>query len=606
MGQPEENKERGNWASSKDYILSLAGYAVGLGNIWRFPYLCFRNGGGAFLIPYLVMVSLVGVPLFFLESSLGQFTSSGFLTLYNVAPMFRGVGYAKMLVNLLASGYYGMVVGYPLIFFVHSFSASLPWASCDNYWNTALCITPGEGEDSRLSINSSAFFADNNRVFSADEFFHHKVLSISNGIEEPGRLLWPLVLASFVVWAVTFLSIFKGIKILGKVVWFTATFPLVMLVVLFVRGVTLPGAGDGILYYIVPDFYQLSQPRVWCDAAVQVFFSLGTGWGTVTTMSSFSRFKNNSLRDALLVPFVNSFVSIFAGFVVFSVLGFLSLEMDIGIEYVTTAGPALAFVTYPQALALLPMPALWSVLFFLMLFFLGIDSAFVQMEATVVSIVDAFPKMRSQRGWVSFGVCGFIFLVSLLCCTEGGIYVLHLMDNYTVTLSLLTASICELAVFSYIYGGGRLIRDFEMMLGKQLSVFWYCTWMVATPLILVSIFSSAVSVDGQLVYKDYIFPFWTSIAGWSTAVFALLAIPVYIIYYLVTAKGSLPRRLWSGITPSLAWGPALEHHRQDWREYCARYPLLHRYFHRNFDCRPKQPEVAASPEELTAMDTKPV
>ncbi|MPC18483.1 Sodium- and chloride-dependent neutral and basic amino acid transporter B(0+) [Portunus trituberculatus] len=171
MGQ-DENKQRGNWASSKDYFLSLAGYAVGLGNMWRFPYLCYRNGGGAFLIPYLVMVSLVGLPLFFLESSVGQFTSSGLLTLYNVAPMFRGVGYAKMLVNLIASGYYGMVVAYPLVFLVYSFSSTVP------------CF---------------------------------KILGLSNGIHEPGTLVWSLVVASAIVWGVTFLSIFKGVKVLGKV-----------------------------------------------------------------------------------------------------------------------------------------------------------------------------------------------------------------------------------------------------------------------------------------------------------------------------------------------------------------------------------------------------
>ncbi|XP_063869665.1 sodium- and chloride-dependent glycine transporter 2-like [Scylla paramamosain] len=610
MGQ-DENKHRGNWASSKDYFLSLAGYAVGLGNMWRFPYLCYRNGGGAFLIPYLIMVSLVGVPLFFLESSVGQFTSSGLLTLYSVAPMFRGVGYAKMLVNLLASGYYGMVVAYPLVFLVYSFATTVPWSSCDNYWNTAHCFIPGESEESRLTLldklnASNLMQGDDNLVFPADEFFHYKILGLSEGIHEPGALVWSLVGASAIVWGVTFLSIFKGVKVLGKVVWFTATFPLLMLVVLFLRGVTLPGAINGISYYIVPNFSKLGEPMVWCDAAVQVFFSLGTGWGTVPTMASFNRFKNNCLRDALLVPLVNSFASIFAGFVVFSVLGFLSMAMGVSVEDVTTAGPALAFVTYPQALALLPLPSMWSVLFFLMLFFLGIDSAFVQMEATVVSIIDAFPNLRPRRGWVSLSVCASIFVTSLACCTQGGFYVLQLLDRYSVSLSLLTAAICELAVFSYVYGSGRLIRDFEMMLGRKLSVFWYCMWVVVTPLILVSIFGSAVSVDSELVYKGYFYPAWTQVVGWGTAVIPLLAIPTYAIYYLLTTKGSFFQRVWSGVNPSLVWGPALEHHREEWIDYCACNPLLHRYFHRDFDCRHKQTVAVVNSGELSPMETKSV
>ncbi|KAG0721117.1 Sodium- and chloride-dependent GABA transporter 2 [Chionoecetes opilio] len=468
----DENKQRGNWSSNTEYVLSLAGYAVGLGNMWRFPYLCYKNGGGAFLIPYLVMVTLVGIPLFFLESALGQFTSTGFLTLYNVAPMFRGIGYAKMLINLIASGYYGMVVAYPLVFIVYSFASSVPWASCDNPWNTAHCFTP---QDRNAS---------------------HKILGLSEGIGQPGSLVWSLVLASAIVWAVTFLSIFKGIKVLGKVVWFTATFPLVMLVVLFVRGVTLPGAGHGISYYIVPNFSKLGEPMVWCDAAVQVFFSLGTGWGTVTTMSSFSRFKNNCLRDALLVPLINSMASIFAGFVVFSVLGFLSIEMGTTISEVTTAGKTrLGLRHVPSSLRMLPMPTLWSVLFFLMLFFLGIDST-------------------------------------------GGFYVLQLLDRYSVSLGLLTATICELVVFSYVYGAGHLMRDFEMMLGKELSSFWYCTWMVVTPLVLVCIFGSTFSMESYLSYQGYIYPAWAHVVGWGTAVFSLLAVPTYLIFYLLTTKDS--------------------------------------------------------------------
>ncbi|XP_050721777.1 sodium- and chloride-dependent glycine transporter 2-like [Eriocheir sinensis] len=608
MGQ-DENKQRGNWSSNKDYILSLAGYAVGLGNLWRFPYLCYKNGGGAFLIPYLVMVVLVGVPLFLLESAVGQFSSSGFITLFSVSPMFRGVAYTKVLVNLIASSYYGMVVAYPVVFLVYSLGSSVPWESCDHPWNTPHCFTPGEGEGTRLSLLDSlnASSAQHDKlVFPADDFFHNKVLQISGGIGEPDGMVWYLVGASALVWCSALLCIIKGVKVLGKVVWFTATFPLVMLVILFARGVTLPGAWIGISYYIVPDFNRLLEPGVWVDAAVQVFYSFGAGWGTIPTMSSFSRFNNNCIRNSIIVPIINASTSIFAGFVVFSVLGFLSRELGTSVAEVTTAGPALAFVTYPQALAFMPMPSLWSLLFFLMLFFLGIDSAFVQMESLVVALVDAFPKLRSRRGLVALSVCLVIFLGSFFCCTRGGFYVLQLLDKYSVAPSLLPAAICEVLVLCYVYGGGRLIRDFEMMLGRELSVFWYICWVVLTPMILGAMFISTMGMGIDISYRGYVFPYWTHVLGWAIAVVCVLAIPVYIIYYLLSAKGTLSQRLWTGFTPSPSWGPALEHHRQEWMEYCALHPLPNRFFHRDCDCRSRKSrkEEVLSPEELTAMTVK--
>ncbi|XP_037773970.1 sodium- and chloride-dependent GABA transporter 1-like, partial [Penaeus monodon] len=339
------------------------------------------------------MLMLVGLPLFLLESAVGQFSSSSCLTLYSVAPAFKGIGFSSLLVTLIASTYYSVVVAYPLVYLFHSFSSQLPWASCDNYWNSPRCA---------LSATTNFTNSTETAVSAADEFFHNRVLEISSNIDDPGGFVWPIVNTTLFVWTFVFLCVFRGVKVVGKVVWFTSSFPFLMLIILFIRGVTLPGAWDGIYYYIYPDFSKLGDLKVWADAAVQIFFSIGTGWGSLATMGSFNKFRNNCLRDALFVPVLNCATSFFAGFVVFSVLGFMAHKTGTSVENVTAAGPALAFITYPEALSLMPFAPLWSVLFFLMLFFLGIDSIFVQIENLVMSVVDEFPVLRTKKGWVTF------------------------------------------------------------------------------------------------------------------------------------------------------------------------------------------------------------
>ena len=135
-----EDKTRGFWASKTEFILSCLGYAIGIGNVWRFPYLCYRNGGGAFLIPYLFMLFLCGIPLFFMEICLGQFAGTGCISIFKIAPIFKGLGYAIVVVNFICTTYFSIIISYPILFFVKSFYTPLPWVDCNNSWNTKRCL----------------------------------------------------------------------------------------------------------------------------------------------------------------------------------------------------------------------------------------------------------------------------------------------------------------------------------------------------------------------------------------------------------------------------------------------------------------------------------
>ncbi|XP_033208703.1 sodium- and chloride-dependent glycine transporter 1-like [Belonocnema kinseyi] len=563
-----ENSEpaRGKWANKTEFLLSCAGYAIGIGNVWRFPYLCYRNGGGAFLVPYLLMLFLCGIPLFFMESSMGQFGSTGCITLFRMSPIFKGAGFAIVIVNFICTMYYNVVIAYPLLFLAKSISSKLPWEDCENPWNTPNCLKlGGDIEVHRNASKTGTVKA----TTPADEFFHNHILQISSGISEIGGIVWPVFTCNVISWIIVFFCICNGVKTVGKVVYFTATFPFLILFVLLIRGVTLPGATDGILFYIYPQWSQLTNLKVWADAAIQIFFSLGPGWGGIVNMASYNSFGNNNRLDSIFVPILNCGTSIFAGFVVFSVLGFMSYKTGVPVSSVATAGPGLAFVTYPEAITMLPFPQIWAVLFFLMLYLLGMDSCFVQIEAIISSVTDAYPKLRNYKLLVTATSLFIMFLGSIIFVTNGGMYILQMFDWYSASISVISICFVEVLVVGWTYGCDNFVRDVEFMTGAKLNFWWPLCWKYITPTILAFIFVTAIVFNTRITYNGIDYPEWAIAMGWCSCLVSMLCIPGYAIYYLFSKKGTFKDRLSLGTNPSNVWGPADPADRKEW-ENCVR------------------------------------
>ncbi|XP_042347246.1 sodium- and chloride-dependent creatine transporter 1-like [Plectropomus leopardus] len=261
--------ERETWTRQMDFIMSCVGFAVGLGNVWRFPYLCYKNGGGVFLIPYLLFIFVGGIPIFFLEIALGQFMKAGSINVWNIAPLFKGLGYASMVIVFFCNTYYIMVLAWGFYYLIKSFNSTLPWSTCDNEWNTPNCIEIFRHEDCKNGSLANITISGNMTCAElADarspiiEFWENKVLNISSGLEETGQFNWEVMLCLMAVWVMVYFCVWKGVKSTGKIVYFTATFPYVVLIILLVRGVTLPGAYDGIMYYIKPDWSKLEEAQV--------------------------------------------------------------------------------------------------------------------------------------------------------------------------------------------------------------------------------------------------------------------------------------------------------------------------------------------------------
>ncbi|XP_060517059.1 sodium- and chloride-dependent glycine transporter 1 [Cylas formicarius] len=561
----KQNADREQWANKTEYILSALGYCIGIGNVWRFPYLCYRSGGGAFLVPYLIMLFFCGVPLFFMESSLGQFSNTGCITIFRISPLFKGAGIAVVVVNLVVTTYFVTLYSYPLLFLFYSFNSTLPWTECNNRWNTEACVKlhARNEDESIVSPNSSVVITM--LKTSADEFFNNEVLHVSESIDELGSVVWPLFGCNLLGWIATYLCLSRGIKSVGKAVYFSATFPFVILFVLLVRGVTLPGAWDGIYFYIYPQWDQLTNFKIWCDAAVQIFFSLGPGWGGIVNMASYNNFNNNNKADSILIALCNSGTSIFAGFVVFSIIGFMSHQTGLPLSSVATGGPGLVYVTYPEAISMLPWPNLWAILFFLMLFFLGLDSAFVSIEAIVTSITDAYPKLRVHKNRIILLSSAVLWLFSTIYTTNSGIYWLTIMDYYSASISVVLICFVEVIIVGWIYGVRNFASDIEFMINDKISWFWRISWKITAPLILGVMFVILLQYNTRASYNAREFPQWAIDIGWISCLSSIVWIPAYMGYHLLyNESGDLFDRIKASVTPRHDWGPAKEEDRIRW------------------------------------------
>ncbi|KAG1710471.1 Sodium- and chloride-dependent glycine transporter 1 [Nymphon striatum] len=826
--------ERGNWTGKLDFLLSCIGYAVGLGNVWRFPYLCYRNGGGAFLIPYVIMLIFVGIPIFFMELSIGQYGQLGPLTLFkNMTPLFKGLGYAMMIATALVAIYYNMIIAWTFFYLFDSFRTDVQWQYCDHDFNTNNCFSDrdykscigGENgstflnrtcfnanvsqllnlssipQDQRVSapeeylkyvhfINSSnwgvlgwrneathfyniseisdaeydysvrvtaqlrdaiydqcsgEYFENDDELYEAKKsitkdrlaFFKQKrdrlitqlnehgklmldlasekgasswltalplksfgyvlnqqefadalalrynfqikdvakvcvcgevnsvnhclickkggyvslrhnwvrdtiskllvnvkckdvqiephllstrgyqlpsgsvtadqarldisarsvwnmlgraffdvrvfhapapsnmnksipqikyMLAKSSGLGEIGEIRWQLACCLLLAWMVIFFCLIKGIKSSGRVVYFTATFPYIVLFILFIRGVTLEGAYEGIKFYMVPKWDKLSDIGVWNDAAVQIFYSLSVAGGGLITLSSYNKFNNNVLRDTLIVCFANCLTSVFAGFVIFSVLGFMSVQLGVAVEDVVKDGPGLAFIAYPDAISRMPISPLWAILFFLMLFTLGLDSQFAIVENLLTAVMDEVPKSRKYKSLVVFIICVLGMILGLPLTTNGGIYVLDLMDNYAAGWPYLFCGMVECILIGHFYGIGNFFEDVKQMIGWSPSMVTksHLTVLFVTisPTLIGIILILSWAQYTPLKSGDYTFEPWGNGIGFIMSFVPILLIPGIAIYQLIwTHKDlSLKDRFKLLTTPTDVWRKAAKAH----------------------------------------------
>ncbi|XP_034255011.1 sodium-dependent proline transporter-like isoform X1 [Thrips palmi] len=592
--------ERGSWGSRWEFLLSCVGLSVGIGNVWRFPYLAYQNGGGAFLIPYLIMMALAGKPMYFLELAMGQFGGVGPLAMWNCCPIAKGVGCAMVTVSLVVCIYYNVIMSYTVYYMVASFASEVPWSKCDPAWaDMATCYvrntegTNGTNTTTGRNPNETA-----GKETASLQYWERHVLHLSDGIENMGPVKGDLAACLLFSWCIVVMCLVKGIKTSGKVVYFAATFPYVILFTLLITGLCQEGAWSGVAYFLMPTWNKLLDIQVWQAAAGQMFFSLSVSMGGLIMYSSYNDFRNNVYRDALVVSVMDTLTSIISGTVTFSILGAMAHDLGVPIQEVVKEGPGLAFVAYPEALLRLPFPQLWAVLFFLMLFVLGLDSEFALLENVLTSISDEFTVLRTHKLMFCIGTALFCYVVGLSCITHGGNYVLTLMDVYGGGIAVLFIAIVECCSLVWIYGLNRLCGDLEFMLGYKPGFYWRITWGFFAPIILSVIFIYSLVDYKPLKYEDYDYPDWADALGWMLALASMIQIPFWAVVQVARQKGTLKEKLLQSLVPNDDWGPSdlslTAEYRAHLKNNSPTTIPLHSVVHHNDNAPPTQPKEPPS------------
>lgn len=262
---------------------------------------------------------------------------------------------------------------------------------------------------------------------------------------------------------------------------------------------SLPGAGKGLKVLFTPDFSVLLDPNVWMDAAGQIFYSLGPGLGALICYGSYNPIKNNSLKDSMFISIVNCSTSLFAGIVVYSILGFREHTTGTAVKNVE-GGPGLAFVAYTTAVAEMPLPQLWSVAFFFMMVLLALNSEFGMVEGCVTPLRDFEFFKKIPREVLCLVLCCIMFLIGLPMCCRNGLYVFNLWDNYSVTIPLLMVGLAECLALVWVYGLPRFMKDIQYMTGSEPGLFWRVCWKVVSPLFLAVILCT--SLIKKMIYPE--------------------------------------------------------------------------------------------------------
>ncbi|XP_070972770.1 sodium-dependent neutral amino acid transporter B(0)AT2 [Oncorhynchus clarkii lewisi] len=584
----EDDAARPAWNSKLQYILAQVGFSVGLGNVWRFPYLCQKNGGGAYLVPYLILLIVIGIPLFFLELSVGQRIRRGSIGVWNyISPRLGGIGFASCVVCFFVALYYNVIIGWSLFYFSQSFQQPLPWHECPLVKNKTTTYVVPECEKSSATTY----------------YWYREALNISDSISESGGLNWRMTICLLAAWSMVCLAMIKGIQSSGKVMYFSSLFPYVVLICFLVRALLLKGSVDGIRHMFTPKLEIMLEAKVWREAATQVFFALGLGFGGVIAFSSYNKRDNNCHFDAVLVSFINFFTSVLATLVVFAVLGFkanimngkcvaLNTKKIVGllgneisrdliphhINFSATVsaedyqkmtvlirevmekdyqllglgscsieeelnkavqGTGLAFIAFTEAMTHFPASPFWSVMFFLMLVNLGLGSMFGTIEGIITPLVDTF-KVRKE--FLTVGVCLLAFFIGLLFVQRSGNYWVAMFDDYSATLPLLIVVILENVAVAWVYGTDKFFEDLKDMLGFTPFRFYYYMWKYVTPLLLILLLGSSVIQLGMTPpsysawIKDLASEKSLSYTPWGLAVCISLVVmaimPVPVVFFL--------------------------------------------------------------------------
>lgn len=466
------SEQRGLWGSKLGFILAAVGSAVGLGNIWRFGYMAYENGGGAFLVPYAVALLVAGIPLMILEYALGhREQSSPPLAFARIHELWEPLGWWMPVVAFFGINlFYAVVISWCMNYFVFSFG--LDWGS-----------------------DTGTFFMDQFLQTSGSPF----VL---------GGIRWPILAGTavtwFLCWLICYREVSHGIEKASMIFM-----PLLVVLTLFLVGwaMQLDGAWEAVkANYLHADWskidpFTMAGRKVWVAAFGQIFFTLSLGFGIMITYASYLPKKTDIVGNALTTCVLNCLYSFITGFAVFGTIGFMAKAKGVAFADAIAGGPGLAFVVYPEAINQLPAGnRIFGALFFIVLIVAGLSSAISLTEAFACSICDKFQTTRKKA--VSL-ICGMGFVGSIMFCTKAGLYILDIFDHFINNYALIIGGVVECLLVGWLLKSGVMRRHINESGNIKLLPLWDIAIRVVTPAILLVILGGALYSEFTDRYEGY-------------------------------------------------------------------------------------------------------
>lgn len=501
MSTAAKAPQRQVFVSRTAFIMAAIGSAIGLGNIWRFPYVAYSSGGGAFIIPYLVALLTAGIPLLFMVYAIGhRARSSAPLAYRDLHPAAEPIGWFQTGIATLIGIYYAVIVGWAISF--TGFSVAKSWG-------------------------------DDPETFFISDYLQQNGEAGPSGTFVPGVMI-PLI----VVWVVCLVILYAGVQ--SGIARFSKFFvPLLIIIfaVLVIRALFLPGAFAGLDALFTPDWAALTSPTVWVAAYGQIFFSLSIMFGIMLTYASYLKRKTNLTGSGLVVGFANSGFEMLAGIGVFAALGFMAHQANVGVDEVVSNGVGLAFIAFPTIISQMPGGSIFGILFFLSLIFAGLTSLVSIIQVPISAIAD-------KTGWSertsTVVVGGLMAVVSILIMpTATGLSVLDTIDAFTNNLGIVGVALTAIIAVGWLLVGLPKLRDhLNGVSSFKLGPIWIICVSVITPIVLGYMLIQQIVVFAQEGYEGY--PTWHLLLfGWG--LIAAVAYLSFLISIIPWPRKSLDR-----------------------------------------------------------------
>ena len=477
---------RESWSARSGFIIAAIGSAVGLGNIWRFPYVAYENGGGAFLIPYLIAIFAAGLPLLFLDYAVGHKYRKAPPTAYKKLMNSEALGWWQVMVTLLIGIYYASVL---------SWAGSYMFYSIGQQWGT-----------------------------DTEKFFFTSYLQNGEGLAF--GFVPTLFIGLVIVWAVVMFILYggvkKGVELSNKIF-----IPLLLILfsILVVQALRLPGAVDGLNAFFTPNWEAMANYKVWLAAFGHIFFSLSVGFGIMLTYSSYLKRKTNLTGSGLVVALANSSFEILAGIGIFAALGFMAYSAGSSVDEVVSGGIGLAFIAFPKIISSLGAGGdLFGFLFFASLTVAGVTSMVSILQVPIAAFQDKLGWSRKRAVTIIAG--GSAIVSTILFSTHSAITFVDIIDYFANNIGIVGGGLLSIILVTWFRR--PLLKELQQHVNQyssiKLGLGWNILLTIVTPLsLLVALALTLKSIFAE-GYGGYPLHILLTVGGGTVALFIIGAV----------------------------------------------------------------------------------